>query len=142
MKRVYTAMHLPDAHLLRDLLQQAGIPAHVFNENAASAIGLVPVSTALPEVWISQVHQRCDDTSLTADRHDTDMDFSLRPSLRLIPFHTLGNCTLATIVPVVSGISMSAKNRLVTDVIRRTMRPGFLVSIPRQAPRTRTEVIW
>ena len=57
MKRVYTAMHLPDAHLLRDLLQQAGIPAHVFNENAASAIGLVPVSTALPEVWISQVHQ-------------------------------------------------------------------------------------
>ena len=57
MKRVYNALHLPDAHLLRDLLQHAGIPAFVFNENAASAIGLVPVSSAQPQVWIAQAHQ-------------------------------------------------------------------------------------
>ncbi len=57
MKRVYTANHLPDAHLLRDLLQRAGIPAYVFNENAASVIGLVPVSSSQPQVWIAQPHQ-------------------------------------------------------------------------------------
>jgi Putative prokaryotic signal transducing protein len=57
MKRVYTAPNLPDAHLLCELLQQAGIAAHVFNENAASLNGLVPVSTSLPQVWIAQPHQ-------------------------------------------------------------------------------------
>ena len=57
MKRVYTASNLPDAHLLRDLLQQAGIAAHVFNENAASLIGLVPVVTGQPQIWIAQAHQ-------------------------------------------------------------------------------------
>jgi Putative prokaryotic signal transducing protein len=57
MKRVYNALNLPDAHLLRDLLEQAGIPAHVFNENAASIIGLAPVSSCQPQVWIAQPHQ-------------------------------------------------------------------------------------
>jgi len=57
MKRVYNALNLPDAHLLRDLLQHAGIAAHVFNENANSLLGLVPVSAGQPQVWISQVHQ-------------------------------------------------------------------------------------
>jgi hypothetical protein len=57
MKRVYTAPNLPDAHLLRDLLERAGIPAHVFNENAASIVGLAPVSSCQPQVWIAQPHQ-------------------------------------------------------------------------------------
>jgi len=57
MKRVYNALNLPDAHLLRDLLQHAGIAAHVFNENANSLLGLVPVSAGQPQVWIVQVHQ-------------------------------------------------------------------------------------
>lgn len=67
MKRVYTAQHLPDAHLLRDLLQHAGIPAFVFNENAASAIGLVPVGTAQPQVWIAQLHQEQHAMAIVSD---------------------------------------------------------------------------
>ncbi|MFN7221392.1 MAG: DUF2007 domain-containing protein [Burkholderiales bacterium] len=74
MKRVYTAPNLPDAHLLRDLLQQAGIPAHVFNENANSLIGLVPVPSGQPQVWITQPHQEAHAKSVIADyqtRHST-----------------------------------------------------------------------
>lgn len=67
MKRVYSALHLPDAHLLRDLLAHAGIPAFVFNENAASAIGLVPVGTAQPQVWIAQPHQEQHARAIIAD---------------------------------------------------------------------------
>jgi hypothetical protein len=67
MKRVYTAPNLPDAHLLRELLQQAGIAAHVFNENAASLIGLVPITTAQPQVWIAQVHQEQHAKNVIAD---------------------------------------------------------------------------
>jgi hypothetical protein len=67
MKRVYTAPNLPDAHLLRDLLEQAGIPAHVFNENAASLLGLIPVANGQPQVWITQVHQEAHAKSVIAD---------------------------------------------------------------------------
>lgn len=67
MKRVYTAPNLPDAHLLRDLLQHAGIPAHVFNENANSLVGFLPVSAGLPQVWISQPHQETHARSVIAD---------------------------------------------------------------------------
>ncbi len=67
MKRVYTAINLPDAHLLRDLLQQAGIAAHVFNENANSLLGFVPVSAGQPQVWIAQVHQESHAQAVIAD---------------------------------------------------------------------------
>jgi hypothetical protein len=67
MKRVYTALNLPDAHLLRDLLQQAGIAAHVFNENANSLVGLVPVAAGQPQVWIAQLHQERHAKAVIAD---------------------------------------------------------------------------
>lgn len=67
MKRVYTALNLPDAHLLRDLLQHAGIAAHVFNENANSLIGFLPVTSGLPQVWITQVHQEQHANAVIAD---------------------------------------------------------------------------
>jgi hypothetical protein len=67
MKRVYTAVNLPDAHLLRDLLQQAGIAAHVFNENANSLLGFVPVSAGQPQVWIAQLHQEPHAQAVIAD---------------------------------------------------------------------------
>jgi hypothetical protein len=67
VKRVYTAPNLPDAHLLRDLLQQAGIAAHVFNENGTALLGLVPVSAGLPQVWIAQLHQEQHAKAVIAD---------------------------------------------------------------------------
>ena len=54
MKRLCKAASLPDAHILRGLLEQAGIEAHVFNENAQSGVGQLPVTEALPEVWVAE----------------------------------------------------------------------------------------
>jgi hypothetical protein len=54
MKKLYRAANLPDAHLLRGLLGQAGIEAHVFNENAQGGVGQLPFTEAWPEVWISE----------------------------------------------------------------------------------------
>ena len=54
VKKLYRAANLPDAHLLRGLLGQAGIEAHVFNENAQSGVGQLPFTEAWPEVWVSE----------------------------------------------------------------------------------------
>jgi len=52
MLRVYSAASLPDAHLVRGLLGQAGIDATVFNENLQGGLGEIPFTHAYPEVWI------------------------------------------------------------------------------------------
>lgn len=52
MRKIYSAATLPDAHLVRGLLGQAGIEAKVFNENAQSGLGEIPFTHAYPEVWI------------------------------------------------------------------------------------------
>jgi hypothetical protein len=48
--RVYIAESLVDAQLMVDLLEQAGVPAELFNGNASGALGELPV--IYPEVWI------------------------------------------------------------------------------------------
>lgn len=57
MKRIFTAGNLPEAYLVRDLLLQAGVAVHVFNEHAMAALGDVPSSAACPQLWIAQLHQ-------------------------------------------------------------------------------------
>jgi hypothetical protein len=52
MRRLYTAADLPEAHLVRQLLAQAGIEALVFNEYAQGALGEIPFGHAYPEVWL------------------------------------------------------------------------------------------
>ena len=52
MRKVYSAATLPDAHMLRGLLAQAGIEARVFNENAQGGMGEIPFTHAYPEVWV------------------------------------------------------------------------------------------
>jgi hypothetical protein len=52
MKRVYDAINLPDAHIVANLLRQAGIDARVFNENAQSVMGEIPIQSAMPQVWV------------------------------------------------------------------------------------------
>jgi Putative prokaryotic signal transducing protein len=54
VKKVYRAANLPEAHLLRGLLAQAGIEALVFNENAQGGVGQLPFTEAWPEVWVAQ----------------------------------------------------------------------------------------
>ena len=53
MKRVYTAATLPEAHLVRHLLQTEGIRTHVFNENGMALVGELPLAAALPQVWVA-----------------------------------------------------------------------------------------
>lgn len=52
MKRLCKAPSLPDAHILRNVLEQSGIEARVFNENAQGGAGQLPVFEAYPEIWL------------------------------------------------------------------------------------------
>ncbi len=52
MKRVHTAANLPEAHLLLDTLADRGIRARVFNANASSLAGELPIDASLPQVWV------------------------------------------------------------------------------------------
>ena len=67
VKRIYTAANLADAHLVKDLLQQAGIATHIFNEYAMAAMGDVPMGSAYPQIWISQPHQEQHARAVIAD---------------------------------------------------------------------------
>lgn len=52
MKRVHIAPTLLDAQLAADALSSLGIASHIFNANAAGALGEVPFMQAQPEVWV------------------------------------------------------------------------------------------
>jgi hypothetical protein len=52
MKRVYGAANLPEAHIVRNLLADRGIRAQVFNANASSLAGQLPIEASLPQVWV------------------------------------------------------------------------------------------
>ena len=75
MKKIYSAASLPDAHLIRNLLGEAGIEAHVLNENAQSGVGQLPVMDAYPQIWIA------DERDLPRAREMIDA-FEHMPSVR------------------------------------------------------------
>ncbi len=52
MKRVHIAPTLLDAQLAADALSSLGIVTHIFNANAAGALGEVPFMQAQPEIWV------------------------------------------------------------------------------------------
>lgn len=52
MKRVHIAPTLLDAQLAVDVLASLGIATHIFNANAAGALGELPFLQAQPEVWV------------------------------------------------------------------------------------------
>lgn len=52
MIRCYCAANLLEAHMIQDLLEQAGITTHVFNENAQGGVGEIPFIHAYPELWV------------------------------------------------------------------------------------------
>ena len=52
MQRVYAAAHLPEAHLVRGLLNASGIAARIFNEFAPGGLGDLPAASVFPEVWV------------------------------------------------------------------------------------------
>lgn len=74
MKRLCRVSSLPDAHILRDVLEQSGIRALVFNEHAQSGAGQLPVSEACPELWVVR------ETDLERAR-DVVQDFESAPRI-------------------------------------------------------------
>ncbi|MEW6119092.1 MAG: DUF2007 domain-containing protein [Pseudomonadota bacterium] len=57
MKRVHIVPTLIDAQLAADTLASLGIPNHIFNGNAAGALGEVPFINAQPEIWVEDDSQ-------------------------------------------------------------------------------------
>jgi len=54
MKRLCRASNLPEAHILRAVLEQSGIQSRIFNEHAQSGVGQLPVMEAYPELWVNE----------------------------------------------------------------------------------------
>jgi hypothetical protein len=52
LKRVYTAANLPEAQLLADHLAERGVRARIFNANASSLAGELPIEASLPQIWV------------------------------------------------------------------------------------------
>lgn len=66
MERFYIAANRIDAYLVLHRLQQAGIPAHVFNEHMQSIAGEVPPDVAQPQVWLDRPADRARAESVLA----------------------------------------------------------------------------
>ena len=54
MKRIYIAESLVDGKLVVDRLNDVGVPAELFHQNASGGLGELPVT--YPEVWLRRDH--------------------------------------------------------------------------------------
>lgn len=79
MKRIYTAVNLAEAYLVRDLLTHSGVVSHVFNQHAMAAMGELAPSSAYPQVWIAQEHQEQHARSVIADYETRPASTTTRP---------------------------------------------------------------
>jgi len=64
MKPIFTAKHPAEAHLIRGILESAGIPAEVRGDQLYGAFGELPV---LPTVWIAAADAGAEAQRLIAD---------------------------------------------------------------------------
>ena len=81
MKQVYEAANVTDAHMIKDLLVQAGIPAHLHGEYLQGALGELPVGgmifVQVPEADAARARQIIDDwTHATPEPLDDDTSAS------------------------------------------------------------------
>ena len=54
MKRIFTARHPAEAHIVKGMLESKGIVSEVRGEALFGARGEIPVWEALPEIWVSE----------------------------------------------------------------------------------------
>jgi hypothetical protein len=50
--KVFVAQHPTEAHFLKGILENSGIPSEIRGEALFSARGEVPMMEALPEIWV------------------------------------------------------------------------------------------
>lgn len=74
MQRVFIAPDLPRAQLVLDRLTQLGLASHILNEHAGGLAGEIPLSFALPEVWVE------DDENVVAARQVIEAMEAVVPS--------------------------------------------------------------
>jgi hypothetical protein len=97
MKKIYTAANIPEAYLVRDLLQNAGVGARILNEHAIGALGDVPMACAYPQVWIERDHQEHHARQVIDDYESSRRDERVRVCTRCGesspgPFDLCWNC--------------------------------------------------
>ena len=71
MIRIYRATDLPQAYLMLRRLEDAGIPAKVFNENAQGALGEIPFIHVYPEIWLVRENDATRARKLLQDFEET-----------------------------------------------------------------------
>lgn len=52
MQKIYSAIDLPNAYIVSNLLTEVGIENCVLNQNAQGGLGDIPFHQAYPEVWL------------------------------------------------------------------------------------------
>ncbi|MEK6246627.1 MAG: DUF2007 domain-containing protein [Planctomycetales bacterium] len=55
-REVYSAADAQEAHLIKTILEEAGIEAHVVGDHLQNAIGYLPAGVISPRVWVNTVH--------------------------------------------------------------------------------------
>ena len=100
MKRICSAMNLPEAQLIADMLVQAGIRTRVFNQNAAGALGELPVDAAQPQLWVEDDNRLDEARKLVESFQTADIrgyPWTCRECRESNPvtFETCWNCGLA-----------------------------------------------
>ena len=57
MTKVFVAQHPTEAHFLKGVLENSGIPSEVRGESLFGARGEVPLTEGLPEIWVENDDQ-------------------------------------------------------------------------------------
>jgi hypothetical protein len=90
MRIVYRAENLVDAHLVKDVLDQAGIPAFISGEYLIGGVGQLPardfISVSVPDVCVeaAEPHVRSV-TELLNDARAAAGEHDLASGLQLLP---------------------------------------------------------
>ncbi len=74
MIRVFTAQHPAEAHLLKGVLDNAGIETEIRHEALFGATGGVPVNEARPEIWVIDDSRAADALAVLREQLPTGVD--------------------------------------------------------------------
>ena len=74
MLKIYSAANLPEAYLLLNLLQLAGIDAKILNTYAQGASGEIPFEQAYPQIWLEDERDKLLAESIISKYESTSAD--------------------------------------------------------------------
>ncbi len=98
MLRIYRAADLPQAYLLKRLLEDAGVACRILNENAQGGLGEIPFTHTYPEIWLiresdaSLARKLLDDFEKQGDDSGTTISCASCQETNPSNFETCWNC--------------------------------------------------